>query len=589
VISILKKAWFIQTNQERREASVLFVLMLLGMFLECLGIGIILPILSLLLDESLVEKYPAFVKVVDFIGNPSHTVLIVTLFSTLLVLFLIKNLFLLYLAWRQATFAYSVIGNLSARLLSCYLHQPYSFHLTRNSGTLIRNTISEVGMYGFNFLIPGLNVVAEGLVFLGLSIMLFLVEPIGMAIVVATLAILWGLFQKPMSKFLTRHGTLRQKYDGLRVTHIQESLGSVKDLKVLGREDEFLSAFWPLNEKWARSGRFQQIFQRMPAFATEVLAVTGLCLVVFVMIYSGKEMSSVIPALGLFGAVAFRLLPSSNRILSSLQAMSFGVPVIEVLGTELKLKPEGNRADDSARNTEIILKDEIIVSGVSFSYESGARAALKDINLTVGFGQAVGFIGPSGSGKSTMVDVLLGLFSPQKGKVMIDGAQISSDLRAWQNQIGYVPQSIFLIDKSIRNNIALGIPQNEIDEEALDQAIESAQLVGFIQELPEGLDTIVGERGVRLSGGQRQRIGIARALYHKPSVLVLDEATSALDTETESDIMRDVNALKGDKTIIIVAHRLSTLVNCDKLYRFEKGKIIQEGIPESMIPTGNNS
>lgn len=580
MISLVKRAWHIQEPEEKKAASVLFFMMLLGMLLECLGIGIILPILSLLLDEELVGKYPEFARFVEWIGNPSHEGLIVVLFGVLLILFILKNLFLLYLAWRQSTFAYSVIGNLSTRLLTNYLHQPYSFHLTRNSGNLIRNTISEVGMFGFNFLIPGLNVIAEGLVFLGLSIMLLLVEPLGTAIVVGTLAILWALFQKPLSNFLTRHGTLRQKYDGLRVTHIQESLGSVKDLKVLGREDEFLSAFGPLNRRWARSGRFQQIFQRIPAFATEVVAIMAICLLVFVMIYSGKELSSVVPALGLFGAVAFRLLPSSNRIFSSLQAMSFGVPVIEVLSSELKLESEDGISNDGS---PISFEEEIKVSDVSFCYETGGRAALSEVNLTIGVGQSVGLIGQSGSGKSTMVDVILGLFAPQEGDVFIDGAKISSNLRSWQNLIGYVPQSIFLIDKSIRRNIALGVPLDEIDEGALEQAIKSAQLGDFVQELPEGLDTIVGEKGVRLSGGQRQRIGIARALYHNPSVLVLDEATSALDTETESEIMKDVNALKGDKTILIVAHRLSTLVNCDKLYRFDKGRIVETGSPEDII------
>ena len=300
------------------------------------------------------------------------------------------------------------------------------------------------------------------------------------------------------------------------------------------------------------------------------------------MIYSGKELSSVVPALGLFGAVAFRLLPSSNRILSSLQAMSFGVPVIEVLSNELKLESEKGISNDGY---PVRFKDEIKVSDVSFSYETGGRAALSEVNLNIGFGQSVGLIGPSGSGKSTMVDVILGLFAPQEGNVFIDGTKISSNLRSWQNLIGYVPQSIFLIDKSIRRNIALGVPPDEIDEGALAQAIKSAQLVNFVQELPDGLDTLVGERGVRLSGGQRQRIGIARALYHNPSVLVLDEATSALDTETESDIMHDVNELKGEKTIIIVAHRLSTLVGCDKLYRFDKGKVVQEGTPQGIIPS----
>ena len=568
---------------------MLFFLMLIGMFLECLGIGIILPLLSLVLDESIITKYKFVADFISLIGDPSYTNLIFILFGGLLVMFLIKNLFLLYLSWRQSTFAYSVIANLSTRLLDTYLKQPYSFHLTRNSGNLIRNTLSEVGLYGFNFLIPGLNLVAEGLVFIGLTIMLFIIEPIGVLIVLIVVATLWFLFQKPMSKFLLKHGTLRQKYDGLRVTHVQESLGSVKDLKVLGREDEFLSAFEPLNKKWSKSGRFQQICQRIPAFALEVLAVFGLCILVFSMILSGKEMSAIVPALGLFGAVAFRLLPSSSRILSSLQAINFGIPVIEVISNELALKNQSSHDRGLANDDNLVLSHEIVLRGVSFNYENQKKTALSDINMRVSAGQSVGLIGPSGSGKSTTVDVILGLFLPQKGTVEVDGISIHSNIRGWQNQIGYVPQSIFLIDKSIRRNIALGVPPDEIDEGALEQAIKSAQLGDFVQELPEGLDTIVGEKGVRLSGGQRQRIGIARALYHNPSVLVLDEATSALDTETESEIMKDVNALKGDKTILIVAHRLSTLVNCDKLYRFDKGEIVKAGTPQSMIPSESHS
>ena len=563
--------------------------MLIGMLLECMGIGMVMPILSFLLDETLLENNQELSAIIDSMGNPSQEFLIVSMFGMLLLAFVLKNIYMLFLLWRQSSFCYSVIGNLSSRLLARYLHQPYSFHLSENSGNLIRNSTTEVGMYGFNFLIPVLNLLTEGLVLIGLTIILLFVEPVGTAILGITLVILWYFLQKPIKKLLILHGNLRQKYDGMRVTHIQESLGSVKDLKVLGREEAFLNEFYPLNQKWANSGRIQNVFQRIPPLLTEVVAIASMCVIVLFMFYNGKDTKALIPILGLFGAVAYRLLPSANRILSCMQAMNFGIPVIDVLSRELDFEGTEDDAESDDPSDRMIFEKEISVRGISFAYGNGAKSALNDVNMSIGFGESIGLIGPSGSGKSTMVDTILGLFKPQKGNVLVDEVCISTNLRSWRNQIGYVQQTIFLIDKSIRKNIAFGIPDEEIDELALKSALKSSQLEDFIAELPKGLATEVGERGIRLSGGQRQRIGIARALYHNPPILILDEATSALDTNTEREVMNDVNELKGDKTLIIVAHRLSTLENCDKLYRFEKGKVVQEGPPQCMIPSASRS
>jgi len=293
----------------------------------------------------------------------------------------------------------------------------------------------------------------------------------------------------------------------------------------------------------------------------------------------------------LFAAAAFRLIPSVNRILAAMQSLRFSRPVIDTLHEELKLgplNPDGLPAK-GAGSTRRAFQSEMRLSGISYSYQGAAGAALDDMSLVIRQGEFVGFIGPSGSGKSTLVDVILGLLTPDAGQVMVDGQNIQQDLRAWQDQIGYVPQTIFLTDDTLRRNVAFGLREIQIDELAVHRAIKDAQLEEFVAGLPDGLETIVGERGIRLSGGQRQRIGIARALYHDPAVLVLDEATSALDTETEKGVMQAVMALQHNKTILVVAHRLSTVAHCDRLYRLEHGSVADEGTPLEVLATNKKA
>jgi ABC-type multidrug transport system fused ATPase/permease subunit len=289
------------------------------------------------------------------------------------------------------------------------------------------------------------------------------------------------------------------------------------------------------------------------------------------MLAQNRLLESILPALGLFTAAAFRIMPSVNRVLSGVQSLRYGLPVIDVVHAELNLV-----MPKVVFSSKLVtpFREVIELSQISYTYPASAEAALKDISLTIQRGESVGFIGTSGAGKSTLVDILLGLLTPDTGKVRVDGQDIQTNLRNWQDQIGYVPQSIFLTDDTLRSNVAFGLPTDQIDEAAIWRAIYSAQLEQFVKELPLGLDTLVGERGVRLSGGQRQRIGIARALYHDPAVLVLDEATSALDTATESAVMDAVRALHGHKTLIIVAHRLSTIEHCDQFYRLERARLI---------------
>jgi ABC-type multidrug transport system fused ATPase/permease subunit len=327
-------------------------------------------------------------------------------------------------------------------------------------------------------------------------------------------------------------------------------------------------------------GQFLATLQQLPRLWLELLAIAGLAILVISMLAQGRALEALLPTLGLFAAAAFRLMPSVNRVLTSVSSLRYALPVIHTVHAELELTaPEATKA----RVAIMAFREELKVQNIAYAYPGAHDAALKEISLFVRCGESVGIIGGSGAGKSTLVDILLGLLTPDSGEVRVDGQDIQHALRGWQDQIGYVPQSIFLTDDTLIRNVAFGLPSRQIDTAAVWRAIRAAQLEEFVQTLPQGLDTMVGERGVRLSGGQRQRIGIARALYHDPAMLVLDEATSSLDTATERGVMQAVRALHGAKTTLIVAHRLSTVQHCDRLYRLEHGRVVQEGTPETML------
>lgn len=578
-LSTAHKIWNLLTSAERRSALVLLGLMLIGMVLETLGVGLVIPAIALLTQSDFARNYPILQSVLQALGNPSQQTLVIGGMLVLVGVYLIKALFLALLAWQQTRFAFGVQVQLSQRLFTTYLRQPYMFHLQRNSAQLIRNVITEVSLFTGNGILPGLLLITESLVLLGLCSLLLIVEPLGALIVLSVLGTAaWG-FNRVTRTHIARWGEARQYHEGLRIQHLQQGLGGAKDVKLLGRETDFLEQYRVHNAEGARVGRLQLTLQQLPRLWLELLAVSGLAILVFSMLAQGRVLEAVLPTLGMFAAAAFRLMPSVNRVLGSVQSLRYGLPVIDLLHTEINLvTPE----DTSTHSPITLFQIALELSQITYAYPSAAQPALKDVSLAIQRGESVGFIGTSGAGKSTLVDILLGLLTPDTGEVRVDGKDIQVNLRNWQDQIGYVPQSIFLTDDTLRRNVAFGLPNEQIDDTAIQRAIQAAQLEDFVASLPDGLETLVGERGIRLSGGQRQRIGIARALYHDPAVLVLDEATSSLDTATEHDVMQAVRALQGTKTIIIIAHRLSTVAHCDRLYRLERGRVVEEGAPDSM-------
>jgi ABC-type multidrug transport system fused ATPase/permease subunit len=577
----LSASWQLLLKEERSTGVFLLGLMIIGMGLETLGVGLVLPVLAVLAQGDFASWFQTMPAVLEMLGNPSQSTMVVLGMLVLAVVYLIKGAFLTYLAWQQTRFIYGVQADLSRRAFSSYLRQPYSFHLRRNSAELIQNVIGEINLFTFSVVAPGLNLIAELLVFVGLAALLLIVEPMGALVLIAILACIAWLFYSFTRERVERWGRERQHHDSWRIQHVQQGLNGIKDIKLLSREENFLRQYDSHNQLSSRVGRLQATLQQLPRLWMESLAVVSLAILVSTVVAQGGGVGSLLATLGVFLAAAFRLMPSANRILAALQNLRYGIPVIETLSSELQSLPPSSVL---ARTTSPpLFKGSLKLDSLTFCYDIQHPPELNDISLQIKNGEMIGIVGTSGAGKSTLVDLILGILLPTSGVVTVDGRSIHDDLPAWQAQIGYVSQTIYLTDDTIRRNIAFGLADEEIDDVFVFRALCYAQLNEFVQSLPETLNTIVGERGVRLSGGQRQRIGIARALYRDPPILVLDEATSSLDVATETSVIDAVQSLHGKKTVIIVAHRTATVANCDRVYRLESGRMVAQGLPLDML------
>ena len=563
-----KLLWDVLQSSERRSLIGVFALILIGTVLETFSVGMMIPVLSVIASDS------QGISLGFFTIEPSvdKSQLIQIAVGLILAVYVLKNVFLAASTWIQRGFLTRVTSRIAARMLEVYIRQPYAFHLRKNSSTLIRNT-QDASILVAGGVEPMLTILTEGLIAFALFTVLVVVEPVGTICVIGVLLFATFIFQKFFDQKLQRWGALRQIQKGSIIQTIQQGLGAVKDVQVLGREEWFVNEHRERQTLDANLLRRINTVQAIPRLWLEVMAMAGLAGLVAIMLATGKDIDKIIPTVGLFAVTSFKVLPSINKLVSSKQTLKVSRSTIETIHHDLDLLI----ATNSPNHNVGFQFENVVVDQLDFEYEQSENLVLSNINIKISSGEAVGFVGQSGSGKSTLIDIMLGLLEPQNGSILINGQTIENVKQSWQKQIGYIPQTIFLMDDSLRRNIAIGIADNEIDELAIVEALKSAQLEEFVASLPEGLDTVVGERGVRLSGGQRQRIGIARALYHRPSVLVLDEATSSLDTETEHGVMQAVQALQGDKTVIIVAHRLSTVEYCDRLYRLDAGRIVDEG------------
>uniref|UniRef100_UPI004048151D ABC transporter ATP-binding protein n=1 Tax=Algoriphagus sp. TaxID=1872435 RepID=UPI004048151D len=556
----------------KKRLTILIIFLFFGMLLEMLGLGMLIPALSLMTDTEVVNKYPVLNSISNSIGYTTQKQLLFFGFSLLIIVYLIKSVVLGFLYYRQSKFNADLSAEFSDILFRGYLNQSYSFHLERNSSQLLKNIQGEVTQ--LNGVLQAFGaLLLEVSMIIGIIIVLISIEPYGAISVIVVLAFSSILFHILSKNQILNWGQARQFHDGRINQHLMQGLGGIKDVKMMGKENYFLEKFRQHNNGKAKAVTKIVSIGLMPRLYLEFLSVLGLSVLILVMVAQNKSIELLIPIIAVFVAAAFRLIPSANRILTSVQAFKFAGPVLEVLYNEFKIINSAEKVTNISRSN-LSFKHEINLTNIDYKYPNSNSKAIQKVNVCIKRGESVGFVGPSGSGKSTLLDVILGLLHPINGEITVDGMNINSNLRMWQDQIGYIPQSIYLTDDTIKRNVAFGISDKYINMDKVINALKAAQLDDFVNSLPSGIETFVGERGVRLSGGQRQRIGIARALYHDPQVLVLDEATSALDTETEKEVMKAVNVLQGNKTLIIVAHRLSTIEHCNRVFELKKGQIV---------------
>lgn len=573
--SILKLFSILTTAQKKQCVFIIFT-MIIGAILEAIGIGTILPLISVIENENIFSEYPQIKYIANSIGIITHTQFIIAVSFLLIFIFVLKNL---YLAWQlrlQINFSLKNQIYFSKMLMREYLLKPYLFHLNHNTATILRNVNSSGSIIFSNMYVSAFQLLTEIVTGFVIWSMLLLIDPFTATIAAGFMILILYSIIKAFRKKISEQGKKQNQYSAAYLKWVNQGLGAIKETKVLRKECYFLQAFSKAYEEYGNSNKRFLFLNQVPRMIIESTVVGGLLLLIIVKIIFGTPANEIVPLLGVLALAAFRLMPSANRIVNLSNNIRFNMPLFNELYDEfMHIKNNGLSTKEDFINEEKVNKipfnKQIKLDNLCFCYLN-SKNVLTDISFEIPKGNFIGIIGPSGAGKTTFVDILLGLLNPTSGSITVDGVDIFSNIRRWQANLAYVPQSIYLIDGTIKENIALGIAENDIDNELIDKVLHMAELYDFVYNQPDNINTNVGERGVKLSGGQRQRIGIARALYQKPEVLILDEATSALDNETEKSITDTILKLKGKITIIAIAHRTSTLEQCDFKVKFENGK-----------------
>lgn len=585
MLSTIKKIFYILPEGDPLKVSVLFLLMMIAAVLEVLGIGMIPAFVSIVADPDSVLSFEPLQFLYLWLGITTAQDLLIWGSIVLVGVFILKSIYIISFNFFEARFIFNRRYHVSHRLMSSYMQAPYIFHLQRNSAELLRNIAQEVNIL-INVVVQNLLLLTREVVMvISILIFLFWLEPMITLGVILFSGLGAGTFLLLTQKKVKRFGIEEQEHRKNMIKAINQGLGGIKDARVLNREADFIEKFRIEAFKSSRLLALNWFIMKIPKPMVETTAVVTMMLISALMVWQGRPMNTIIPILTLFAMATVRLMPAVQTISSMFTSLRYSLVAIEPLYEDLKILEEHRQhfISDRKSGKQLKLKKEIEVRDVYYSYPGSDEQALKGVSFSVPLGKAVAFVGESGAGKTTVVDLLLGLLKPINGTVLVDGKNIHDRLSAWQRNIGYIPQSIYLSDESLRNNIAYGLSEEEIDDSKVERAVKLAQLKKMVEELPGGLNTVIGEYGTRLSGGQRQRVGIARALYHDPQVLVMDEATSALDNITEKEITRAIEALKGERTVIMIAHRLTTVQNCDQLYLMRDGKIIDTGTYNDLI------
>ncbi|MDD6811378.1 MAG: ABC transporter ATP-binding protein [Lachnospiraceae bacterium] len=578
--SLVKKLGYIFSKKDKKKIAVLLVAVVIGSLLELLGVSIFTPFVNIIMDQDSIQKTWYLKMLYDAFGFQTNVSFLAFLAGCIIVVYLVKNIYLIIERSYMFKFSYNTQMRLSTRLLRTYMKEPYTFHLNKNIATLQRSLQEDTSLF-MQVILYTFELIAEIVTCLVLGIFLLIVSKSITIVVVGLLVLCVGLFYYITKKYARRLGVENQEYRGKIFQWMNQSLGGIKEIKILDREEYFIEEYQKYYTKYAKGLRISRVISILPKYIVEAVCMTGLLLAIIIKMYFGEaDIIYYIPQLAVFAVAALRLMPSVGKINEYLTSILYALPSVDLVYHDLDEIASYVEQQEKEVKEAWNLEEEIHVQKVTYAYPGVEEPVIKDADFIVPKGKTVAFIGASGAGKTTMVDIILGLLEPQSGKIMADNLNVHAKPKTFHSQIGYIPQVIYLSDDTIRNNIAFGVKGKEIDEEAVKEAVKKAQLTEFIESLPKGLDTIVGDRGVRLSGGQRQRIGIARALYHDPEILVLDEATSALDNDTEAAVMEAIEHLQGTKTMIIIAHRLTTIRNVDMIYEVGDGKVVEKSKEE---------
>jgi ABC-type multidrug transport system fused ATPase/permease subunit len=593
VIKTIRKFFSLLTTGERRKFYLLILAMIFMGFTEIAGISTLAPFLSVVTNPSVVQDNKLLNMTYTTIGFETHRSFVITLGIVVLSFVLIRNLTAALVKFAEIRFAEMRGYRLSRRLMSKYLGHPYVFYLNRNSAELSRNILSEASTVINTFLIPLLELMTRFVTVTAVIIFLVMLDPIVAVMVTLTLGLLYGIIYLSIKKVLFSIGRKRLRANQKLFQLVREIFGGIKDVKLLGKEKVFLSEYSQLAQKTARYQSNRKIIGSFPKYALDSIVFGAMiAMVLYLMISRDGDFSDSIAILGIYAMAGFRLLPALDGIFKEVANLRGTQAVVEALYADIgdvdNEEEEISTQIDGYR-PRLPYDSVLSIDNISYLYPGTSVPVIVEQSLDIRKNSTIGLAGPTGCGKTTLVDIILGLLRPTSGILKVDGVSVTEDnLASWQANLGYVPQSIYLCDDTVARNIAFGIPPDKVDMDKVRKAASVAHLDGFIEsELPQGYETFVGEQGIRLSGGQRQRIGIARALYHDPEVLVLDEATSALDGMTEAVVMEAIEELAGKKTIILIAHRLSTLKDADTIYILEKGTIVEKGSYDELIKVSN--
>lgn len=573
---MINKLRYIFDRKAKWKLVWIVILATIGSFAELLGVSVFLPFIQILIDTNTIytnEWLNYFYVKFNFSNVSAYLTAIAAL---IIVVYLLKNLYLIFMQNEILKFSYRTRMSLATRLLETYMAEPYSFHLNRNIAELQGSIQYDCNQ--FMLLINAtLQLLAEVAVILCLGIYLFDTSHSITIVIMTLLLICFGGFYLLSKKVSQRIGKQNEEYNAQLFQWVNQSLGGIKEVKVLNRESFFIDSYKSVYRKLIKGAKNNELIAGIPKYIIETVCIVGMLIAIIIKMNLGQNNIEVfLIQLSAFAVAAFRLMPSAGKVSAYINSIMYGKPSLDLIYNDLK-SIEGceEKVANKQNIVPISLNEEITVKNLSFHYSDSEVYVLKDVNFSIKKGETVALIGGSGAGKTTLADIILGLHAPTSGAILVDGLDIKEHMDEYHHSLGYIPQSIYLSDDTIRRNIAFGVKEEDIDDEAVTEAMKKAQLYDFVMGLEEKAETFVGDRGVRLSGGQRQRIGIARALYANPEILILDEATSALDNDTEAAVMEAIEHLHGEKTMVIIAHRLTTIKDADVIYEIVDGKAIK--------------